>query len=307
MADFTIPFGRDGERRLPTTTEREQGFLCGSADRALFSALFHRLESEVGDVVSYAGITPTDAQFTTLRQAILALIGAATGGNPAGYILMSQARARLPIHPEILTVDGRVTITQPSTGVVRLPGGVNFLHRGIEQFTTSQIDFATDPSKTYHIRWDPTNGFRQLDLASATYNPSSLSETSKNWDSSYDDMFVARVVTNSSNVAEITSLANKNLLKKTLADSAIPVAGTNHAYSATYNFALNWARTPEVSINSWVWADSPDTATGVHGGANIVFDGAQTVSRYGIVHVVTTDWAVQPYGLWSRANGFAIA
>ena len=150
-----------GEKRLPTPTEKEQGFLCGPADRTLFNGLINRIEEEIGEVIAYAGIVGNDADMTQLRQAIQSLISAATGGNPAGYVLMTQARARLPFFPEVNNVDGRIVVTQPSTGVVRLPGGVTFTHRGIYIETTTQTDFATDPNKVYHLRWDPTNGTRR--------------------------------------------------------------------------------------------------------------------------------------------------
>lgn len=249
MANFSIPMGRDAERRLPTTDERQNGFPCGAASQALFNGLFHRIESEIGEVISHAGLTPDDTDLTQLRQAINALIAASTGeGETSDYILLSQAKSRLPIFPEFLTSDGRVTVTSPSTGTVRLPGSVNFLHRGISPHTTTQTDFSTTASKAYHLRWNETDGFSLKDLADSAYNPSSLAETSDTFDSSFDDMLVARVITNSSNVATITNLANKNNLtlryEKTTLD-----AGTAGVFDVdtipALTADLNLARTPK--------------------------------------------------------------
>lgn len=250
MANFTTPFGAAAQKRLPTTTEKQEGFLCGPADRALFVGLFNRLESELGDLMSYAGVTGTDSDNTQVRQAILALISAATGGNPAGYVLMTQARARLPIFPETLTVDGKIICTSPATGTVRLPGGVSFLHRGIFTVTTAQTDFATAASKTYHLRWDATNGFRLLDLANVVYNSTAAAEISGLFDSTYDDMLLARVVTNSSNVPTITNLSNKAQLRllTNINESFTRISQAQGGLAAPFTpVDLNWSRTPQVS------------------------------------------------------------
>lgn len=292
MADLKTPFAQDAEKRYPTPTERANGLPCGPADQALFNGLFHRLEAEVGDVIDYAGIDGSDADFTQLRQAILALISAATGGNPAGYILMSQARARLPIFPQVLNADGRIVVTSPATGQVRLPGGVNFLHRGIYQETTTQTDFNTDPSKTYHLRWDPTNGFRLLDLAGATYNPTALVETNVIFDSKYDDMLIARVVTNSSNVPTITNLSNLDRLFFSIRaqGTGTPTPG-NETYGrqfvSTQN--INWARTPVIkAVSGAVGASGVSPGGAMDGVANSITKHA--VTRYSAGATISTDW-----------------
>ncbi|MDE0922369.1 hypothetical protein [Aurantimonas coralicida] len=248
MADFDPPFGSDAERRLATALEKELGFGCGPANQPLFNGLFWQLQSELAAIHAEAGITPDDSTTTTTLDAILALISAATGGNPDGYILMTQARARLPIFPDVQNTDGRIVVTSPSPGTVRIPGGVEFLHRGIFTITTAQTDFATTASKIYHLRWDPTNGYRLIETGNATYNPGSLAETDPAFDSTYDDMLIARVVTNSSNVATITNLANKDRLFSAAMLSSIASGnvGQNVAWF-DFSHTLAWARTPKVS------------------------------------------------------------
>lgn len=254
MANFNPAFGTNGDFRYPSSTERDQGFPCGPLDKDLFNGLYYRIESELKSVIDAGGISHTDTDHTLVLQAINALISAATGGSPSDYILMSQAEARLPIFPQIGTTDGKMGITSPATGTVRLPGSVTFLHRGIGQYTTSLNDFATVGSKTYHLRWDfATDTYSLEDLSDSGYNPSALAESDSSFDSSYDDMLIARVVTNSSNVATITDLINLDRLFHHEV-----VTGTNWRYIAAnfstcdFTFNYNWARTPKTKAFSVV-------------------------------------------------------
>lgn len=250
MADFDPPFSDDVDsRRLPTLAERENGFPCGPADRTLFGGLFHRIESEIGEVISFAGLAPTDDRFTQLREAIQALIAAATGGGPTtDFLLVTQARARLPIFPEIFTAGAVMGVTTPGTGQVRVPGGVTFQHRGIFPIVTDQTDFATLASKTYHLRWTATGGFALRDLADVAYNPTAAVDGDIRFDSTYDDMLVARVITNSSNIPTITNLMNLNRMQlEIINDGAMTDPQTNDSIRTT-SLSWNFARRPMVSI-----------------------------------------------------------
>lgn len=253
MPDFDPPFAQNGDRRFPTTNEQSLGWPCGPIDQALLNGIFHIHNGNIGRVISEAGVTGPDGDLTKLFRAIEALINAATGGGTADdFILMAQARARLPIFPEVQSSDGRIAVTAPSTGTVRLAGGVTFLHRGVFTVTTTQSDFSTDPSRIYHLRWNPADGFQLLDLASGSYNPGSLTESNVAFDSAFDSMLVARVVTNSSNVATITTLANRAqglLIERVGRSSTALIGGTG--MSVTDNYTLNFARTPVLSLEGW--------------------------------------------------------
>jgi hypothetical protein len=160
----------------------------------------------------------------------------------------------------MLTVDKKINISAPATGIIRVPGGISFLHRGIFSVTTTQTDFNTQSNKTYHLRWNPTDGFTLKDLSNSVYNPSAAAETSVVFDSTYDDMLLARVVTNSSNVATITNLANAHDLRTSgqnvdargsFSGSSVSSAGYEGGVLpnniSNYNtVTLNWARLPEV-------------------------------------------------------------
>lgn len=293
MADFNPAFGANGARRAPTTDEQSLGFACGPADRELFNYLAHLMQGQVKNIADEAGVASNAAgDLTVLYRAVAALISAATGDEPAGYMLSAQFLARHPTFPEVLNTDGKIVITAPSTGVVRVPGGVEFLHRGFGFYTTAQEDLNTDASKTYHLRWNPTDGFELHDLASGTYNPSTLAETNITFDSTYDDMLVARVVTNSSNVATITNLANKSRLAAVLNDSTTAGITNNGApawlYSKVFATTQNWARKPDLVIPVAYLASQLVSGPGLQGSANAIDLGS--VDRYGVTFTVSSDF-----------------
>lgn len=220
MANFSPPFSNGADFRYPTSDERQNGHDCGPADRELFNGLQHRVEAEIGNVIEGAGLVPTDSDLTQLMQAIQAMIDAATGGGATeNYLLMTQARTRLPIFPEIQSADGSITVTAPAEATVRVPGGVTFMHRGIFPITTAQTDFTTEANKTYHIRYivgeGEGTGLVIKSLTDPVYNPSSLNEGNPIFDSSYDNMLIARVITNAANTPTITNLINKHVMKAT--------------------------------------------------------------------------------------------
>jgi len=290
MADFSPPFGSvGGVNRSPTVDEQNDGFSCGDADLTLFNRLFGRIEAEMKAIQDAGGISGTEGDDTTVLQAILALINAAAGGGETSdYVLFSQAQARLPIFPEVTTNNGVIAVTAPSTGTVRVPASATILHRGIRTYTTAETDLSTTASKTYHLRWNPTDGFALKDLADTGYNPTVAAETNAAFDSSYDDMLVARIVTNSSNVATITNLVNKDRLFSSTRQTGTPTslgAGTL-AYSATET--VNWARAARLqAVSGSVQADMSPAASMDHIASwvdNIV------VTRYSAAARVRTDW-----------------
>lgn len=287
MADFSTPFASQAGRRNPTADEKINGFPCGPADQTLFNGLHYRVESELGNLISYAGLVGSDADLSQVRKAIEALISAATGGGDTSqFLLLSQASSRLPMYPEMLTSDFKINISSPATGTVRVPAGVDFLHRGINKQTTTQVDFNTASSKTYHLRWSPTGGYTLNDLSNSGYNPSAAAETSAVFDSRYDSMLLARVVTNSSNVATITNLANAHDLR-----AKGEVSNARGAFSGaaplTAGFDDNVMPSGIVNYNTVVldWGRTPDaflTAIGdVNPGAEFNI-GTRALSRYQI-------------------------
>lgn len=247
MANFSTPFASTGPRRTPNADEKANGFPCGAADQTLFNGMFHRIEAELGEVISYAGLVPTDAQYNQVRLAIQAMIAAATGGGePEDYVLLNQLTARIPIFPDVQTADGRMNITSPANGIVRVPGGINFLHRGVNPIVTVQTDFNTVSSRTYHLRWNPTDGLALRHLGDNTYNPDGLAESNSYFDSKYDDMLLARVVTSSTNVPTITPLANKSRLAlQTIIQGSNGQLLSGNGARFDLSHIYNWARSPD--------------------------------------------------------------
>lgn len=283
MADFFPPFAESGDRRLPTLTEQQQGFACGSADRALFDGLFHRLESQIANIATEAGVVSTQAgDPTLLTRAVIELIAQrvidsidTAGIDLSDYITMTLARARLPIFPDVQNSDGHLFVLSPSTGVVRVPGAYDFNHRGILRVTTAQTDFNTDPSKTYHLRWNPVEGFVLRDLASNIYNPTILAETNPVFDSTYDDMLVARVVTNSSNAVTVTNLKNRARLWEGASGDynfgTIPALSHSQPVLAA-PIDYNFARTPFVTYTSFSTSGGSNQAGGLDIGQTQYFN-----------------------------------
>ncbi len=255
--DFNPAWANKAERRAPTDAERDNGFPCGPASRPLFNYLFNLLEGNMGYAAAQQGVASLgNGDLTVLHRTLAAAIAAAIGpsGNPdlSNFVLMNQARARFPIYPEVLNTDGRITMVSPGSGVVRIPGGVDFLHRGIGLITTSQTDYNTDPSKTYHARWNPIDGFALKDLASPGYNPTALAETNATFDSKYDDMLIARIITNAGNVATIDSLANKDRLFVTFSKNTMEKQAGTWGGLPALSGAQNWSRTPkQISVPSY--------------------------------------------------------
>lgn len=202
----------------------------------------------------------------------------------------------LPIFPMCLTSDGRMPMSHSAGNLVVT--GATIRLRGTLDYDLTALaiglrTFATVANKTYHLRYDATNGLRLLDLVNGgTYNPSSLTENNVAFDSTYTDALLARVVTNDSNVGTVTVLANlpsPNLRARsdpsTTSYFAITTAGR-----VTFDgvFATNWARTPSMVGHTLTvqWNTGPAQATMSGGNRQEFF----TVDRYGIAWRVSSDW-----------------
>ena len=259
------------------------------------AAIEHPLR-EIVHVIDFAGLVPNRNDLEQLRKAIEAIIASQTGGGEtAQYLLLAQASSRLPIFPEVLSADGRINVSSPSTGTILVPSTVQFMHRGIAPYSTStyteaQRTFATTGGKTYHVRWTPTGGFAMRDLSNTSYNPDLVSEDSARFDSSFDDMLVARVVTNSSNIPTITNLANKARMELDMSAAGpaeVYTYGTGRDGARFSNtFQIGWGRRPSIAVltGDCIQASIPL----LQGGANMIRN--KLVSRYSVSGTVISDW-----------------
>lgn len=305
MANFDPPIASvGGVTRPPSTLEKNNGFQCGPADFRLFNFLFQRIEAELKSIQDEGGITGDDADPTTVRRAIQAMIAAATGGGDTSqFVLFSQAQARLPIFPEVMGNDGVIPVTDLGGGTVRVPASV-MLHRGIRTFNIPQTDLVTLPSKVYHLRWNPIDGLALKDTTpGGAYNPTSVSEASTIFDTVYDDVLLAKISTNVSNVPTIINLKNKHQLVRQsiiFGTAENPANVNNTRYSVTD--AYNWGRAPTTysltpsnvqytaqNVNDWDYVMVP-------GGLNPeVTASGFDITRYRIYQTVLVDFTANAH------------
>jgi hypothetical protein len=208
----------------------------------------------------------------------------------------------LKFFPEIESADGKTAVTSPSAGTVQVPTSVTFTHRGSYPVSTSDYleaarTFDTLANKTYHLRWNPVDGFTLEDLADSGYNPSVLAESNVAFDSTYDDMLIARIVTSAGNVATITNLVNRDRYSTTVGRAAFVDIGGAGAQTDTY--VLDLARTPEIALSKF---SQNTTGSANDGGETAVFPTVKTryslsVQSYTISNG-TTYATVYDYTVW---------
>jgi hypothetical protein len=204
----------------------------------------HRIRS----LLAGTGITIDVVEQTPGSGSHALRISSGGGGGGGGDVTQWQ---RLPIFPEIETANGTLAIVDNGNGTLTVSASQNILWRGWDRVSTDSLSagartVAIQANKTYHLRWVRGGASIVLkDLADIAYNPAAAAETGNGFDSSYDDMLIARVVTNGSNVATVVPLRNRNRLALT-ADvvstnpSDLLVNGASGDVALTYN----WARTP---------------------------------------------------------------
>lgn len=199
-------------------------------------------QREIVKVIAEAGLIPSNDDVTQLWQAI--------------GIMIERVRINLQVYPDIRTVDGKMAVTAVSPGLIRIPAGQQFVMRGGKLVETAVTDLVTTANRTCHLRWTATGGFVLRDLSDVSYNPGGVigDEVLPKFDSDYDDMLVARVVTDGANVATIDRLVNRPamVLQTERRDTlGYKLAWFSLAGSETI---LNWSRTPDVvyfAMNEW--------------------------------------------------------
>lgn len=234
-------------------------------------------QREIVKVIMEAGLTPDKDDLTQLWQAI--------------KVMIESVRVNLPMFPNVLTTDGKIPVTPFAPGTIRIPAGVDFTMRGGRKITTLQTDRSTLANTTYHLRYTEAGGFLLKSLSDTTYNPGGVigNEVNASFDSTYDDMLVAKVVTNGSNAATITNLVNRDSLATELRVSKALPSALNWATLAGSGATLNWARKPKFGQPVWQEFRSfnaePDGSTHSAGAGTLRALGirvpAAGVTRYG--------------------------
>ncbi len=157
--------------------------------------------------------------------------------------------------PEILTKNNTLGIDSKQNGEIVIQSNQAFLFKGVWEINTSDYEeknrtFTTLPNKIYHLRFTIDDGFILNDLTDTKYNPSALPETHTQFDSNYNDMLIARVMTNKQNAITINSLKNKHQLS-TIWNTNVVQAKNNPTANITFytippqgTLLLNWSKTP---------------------------------------------------------------
>lgn len=171
------------------------------------------------------------------------------------WALAMMALDRLPIYPEIDTASAKLALTA-TTGQIVIDGGQSFRHRGHRVVNTSDTasgsrTFATAINKTYHLRWTWSAGAGSYSLVDMT--SASPTESDRSYDSTYDRLLIARVVTNGSNVLTVTPYVNKHDLNAQgeLLFNDVTWAGDLVAPSAMLHgtvVTVDWGRRPQAAM-----------------------------------------------------------
>ena len=174
------------------------------------------------------------------------LVRRQTGGTWSAWTQYQTVLPTLDEYPQIQTSDNKLMIT-PGLGEVVIDAAQLFVRRGLIGYSTDDYDLDARSlphvaNKTYHVRWSDGSGFEIKDLADPGYNPPTLAETDPAFDSTYDDMLVARVVTDGGNAATVTRLANARRLAATAAVDLTALSASGWTALAGSDLALNWAR-----------------------------------------------------------------
>jgi hypothetical protein len=204
----------------------------------------------------WASAAATDSAYGVAREAtadeVLGRAAVPAYVTPGGLATLAQLQ---PLFPEIEAAGAVLTFSHASGSLVVGAAGQTWVHRGLRRFGIDQIlladrTFATVANKTYHVRWHapgtgtatpaatyPNGRFELADLTGA-----SPAEGDPSYDTTFDRMLVARVVTNGSNVATITALLNRARL-----DVLFNSTGSSTSYGSRSSVpritgSVNWSR-----------------------------------------------------------------
>lgn len=244
----------------------------------------HVIDYFLGDGSDGSGQDPVDLQ--QLRKAIQLAGGVANN----------------PVYPEIETASGKLAIGDNNDGTLFIGAGQTWLWRGLTRFSSSVFDVVDRTvtmvaNKTYHVRWyAPGTGiaipvetypYGRIELVDMT--AASPTEGNSTYDTSYDNMLIARIVTDGANVAAITTFINRASLSFSANLAMVPAYIGSTAWRADFSADLNWSRAPKVwSFSGAVYCNAPGSGNYVLGGANI--PNGIAIWRYGWGVSFTTDW-----------------
>lgn len=253
------------------------------------AAWLNMLTQQIRRAIRGMGVAEDNADDDMLLKAIQAV-----GAN---FVTFAMAH-NLPIFPHAFG-SGSLTVTG-SVGSIVIGAGQVFQHRGVFQISTDNYDlahrtFATVANKTYHLRWKYNSGtptFALYDVTDGTYNPGALAESSGTFDSTFDDMLIAKVVTDGGNNPTITALINRAFLgasAELVGDGTSYWISTGITAAVDYAVTLNWARTPSArSLTAYLYNATVGTTNRyVSGGTEVT---GVSATRYKYTFTILRNW-----------------
>lgn len=303
---------------------RDENLGAGVEGTELTALWLNMVQEEILKVITEAGLTPDPADWTQLDQAIgiflqsqfedimAALPFATTAEAIAGLLtakiispktladvlgnkfpgLAKLSLLNAPNFPHVQTSSGKLAVSVAGLSV-SVDAAQTWMHRGVFRYSSDDYagaarTFATVNGKTYHLRWTPGAGFALKDLADAAYNPGALAETDPTFDSTFDDMLVAKV-TATGGVATVTTLINALQLKARAnvsgGGSIISTGSGNDGILYSSTFSLNWARTPTPVLAG---STINNGGSWLHGFANQI--SITSTTRYAVAGSVSSDY-----------------
>lgn len=159
-------------------------------------------------------------------------------------------------YPEVTINDGVLSITS-STGEVVVADGGTFLHRNHRIVNTDDTPiasrtFSTTADSVYHLRWrwnGTAGSYVLISVTDSGYNPSSLPEADQAFDTTYDDMLIAYIGTDGSNVPTVYPLVNKDRLRTSVEQIANITSSENATASVSMAVSIQWARRPDYTFS----------------------------------------------------------
>lgn len=273
-----VPANPDDDRWYAPCTSTEAG------DGTLLSAQdFNMFVAQLREAIRGMGVTESPTDDLMLLKAI-----------QAASIDIVALSENVQLFPEAKTADNKLTVSA-GTGEVVLSAVEDVVFRGLVKVSTfdwslAQRTLAHLANKTYHLRLSLAGGFALKDLADAGYNASALDEGDPAFDTTYDDMLIAKVVTNGSNVATITRLLNAHAISTEqqrvvqnleFEDNTNPVDIVNGE-----DVTLDWSRRPKarlIAVNDMT-SSHADDPSGPNYGINGIENnfGLYALNRYAV-------------------------
>ncbi|MBL4731498.1 MAG: hypothetical protein JKY82_02715 [Rhizobiaceae bacterium] len=274
---------------------KDENVVGGIIGTEVTAAHLNAMQEEVLKVVEAAGLVADGDDWTQLWQAIQWMISQ----NQAGALALFKNSL---VFPEIETADAKLAIGDNNDGTLFIGGAQTWLLRGVFRFSSDDTNLAdrtvtTVANKTYHVRWHapgtgaaapietyPYGRFELVDMTAAA-----PPEGDSSYDTTYDNMLVARIVTDGANASTITTFINRASLSFSANLAKAPSYLGSSAWRADFSADLNWSRSPKVwSFSGAVYCNAPGSGNYVLGGANI--PNGIAIWRYGWGVSFTTDW-----------------